>query len=817
MVAPEGRCRRGVKIRGQVQGVGFRPFVFGLAARLGLSGWVRNDGGGVTLEIQGRVENVYAFLEAVERDVPPLARIIGVELADLPLETESGFAILGSESGQSMKTAIGADAAVCDACLAELFNPADRRYRYPFLNCTQCGPRYTLTRRLPYDRPQTSMAGFALCLACTLEYQTPSDRRFHAQPTCCPACGPRLSHPLEDIVGWLASGLIVALKGLGGFHLACDARNPETVARLRAVKQRDGKPFAVMVSSLAAARRLVTLSPVEAAALSDPARPILLARRRELDPEAALAPDLAPDLAWLGVMLPYTPLHYLLFHEEAGRPTGIDWLADAEGPAAPGLALVMTSANPGGEPLAIDNDEAARRLAGIADRIVDHDRDIVIRADDSVMRVVAGVPRVIRRGRGLVPNPISLAAQGPSVLAVGGHLKNAVCVTRGDQAFLSQHIGDLDTAAGFGFFEETVCHLLDSLEIAPVAVACDRHPDFLSSRFAEAWAAEKGVPCWAVQHHHAHLAAVVAEHRLAGPVLGLALDGFGLGDDGGAWGGELLWLEGGRCRRLGHLGTLAQPGGDRAAREPWRMAAAALHRMGREDEIIRRFGHLGPASALVRMLKTGARVPLTCSCGRWFDAACGLLGVRAVAGFEGEAPMVLESLVRTPRLPNGWQPPMALISASHDKGSPPVSGHDGGPASLWTRSSGVDSRGHGRARPASEGSFNEATSKLDGMNSTLDLLPVLEALLAVEDPVLGAELFHGALIAALVEWVAPIAAAMAVGDVVLGGGCLLNRVLAEGLVAGFAAHGLTAWLARAAPSNDGGLALGQAWVAVERL
>jgi len=746
-------CRVRVRVRGQVQGVGFRPFVHGLAGRLGLSGWVRNDGGGVVLEAAGTPEATRALVRALEQEAPPLARVTGLEVCPLagPPEPETGFAILDSDPGQPVTTAIAADAGLCEACRAELFDPADRRYRYPFLNCTHCGPRYTLTRRLPYDRPQTSMAGFPLCPACATEYHDPANRRFHAQPTCCPACGPRLSHPVEEIVGWLGGGLIVGLKGLGGFHLACDARNPDAVARLRAAKQRDGKPFAVMVGSLAAARRLARVSPAEAALLSGPARPIVLLRRLPPAGTGTLAPAVAPDLAWLGVMLPYTPLHALLF-SDAREPDG-----DRD------LALVMTSANPGGEPLAIANDEAALRLVGIADRIADHNRDIVVRADDSVVRVIAGAPCVLRRGRGLVPDPIALAHPVPPVLAVGGHLKNAVCVTRGDQAFLSQHIGDLDTAAGFAFFEETVDHLLDILQVRPLALARDRHPDFLSSRFAEARAADWGVPCLAIQHHHAHLAAVIAEHRLEGPVLGLALDGFGLGEDGGAWGGELLRVEGDRCHRLGRLAPLALPGGDRAAREPWRMAAAALHRMGRGAGIAARFDGHGPAAALARLLETG-KLPFTSACGRWFDAACGLLGVRPVAGFEGEAPMVLESLVRTPRLlASGWR-----ITAGPE-------------------------------------------------HSELDLLPLLEALLDVDGPVTGAELFHGTLVAALVDWLVPPALAMATREVVLGGGCLINRVLAEGLVAGLAAHGLTARLARAAPPNDGGLALGQAWVAAGRL
>ncbi len=766
----DGRARRRlhIRVRGRVQGVGFRPFVHALATRLGLVGWVRNDGQGVELEVEGPVTVTGLFLEALTREAPALARVTGVETAALPPQdgVDTAFVILPSTPGGPVATAIPADTAVCPDCLTELFDPADRRYRYPFLNCTRCGPRFTLTRHLPYDRPQTSMAAFALCPACAAEYRDPTNRRFHAQPTCCPACGPRLSHDIGRVLAWLQDGAIVGLKGLGGFHLACDARNAQAVERLRAVKQRDNKPFAVMVAGLASAARLAEITPGEAAVLAGGARPVVLVpRRRSLDDASGLAAAIAPDLAWLGIMLPYTPLHYLLFHEAAGRPAGLGWLDQPQD-----LALVMTSANPGGEPLAIANDEAARRLARIADVIVDHDRDIVIRADDSVVRMIAGVATPIRRARGLVPDPIQLARSLPTVLAVGGHLKTAVCVTRGDQAFLSQHIGDLDTVAGFGFFQETVRHLLGILQVQPVAVACDLHPDFLSSRFALDRAVDWGVPCLPVQHHHAHVAAVIAEHGLEGPVLGLALDGFGLGVDGGAWGGEALWVEGTRFRRLGHLAPLAQPGGDAAARQPWRMAAAALHRMGRGSEIAARLGGYGRADAIARMLEQGVQVPLTSSCGRWFDAACGLLGVRPVAGFEGEAAMVLESLVRVPRvLAGGWR-----IGSGSGSGS-------------------------------------------GSSQSVLDLLPLLEALLDVESAAMGAELFHGTLVAALVDWLVPMAAALGTRRVAAAGGCLINGFLAEGLAAGLLGHGIEVFLAREVPPNDGGLALGQAWVAAGML
>ena len=733
-----------LRVRGRVQGVGFRPHVHALARRYGLTGWVRNDPQGVLIEVQGA--DTAAFRTALSDEAPPLARVDSVDCEALvPIPGPTGFTIRHSQTGGAMATGIGPDAAVCPACLAELFDPAERRYRYAFLNCTHCGPRYTITRRLPYDRPQTAMAGFPLCPDCMAEYEDPADRRFHAQPTACPACGPHLSHPPEDILAALRDGRIVAVKGLGGFHLACDAARPDAVKRLRRVKQRNGKPFALMVANAESAARHVGMDDDERRLLEGAARPIVLLRRREDAPE--LAPDIAPGLAWLGVMLPYTPLHYLLFHEAAGRPEGTGWLREPQE-----LTLVMTSANPGGEPLAIGNEEARERLAGIADLIVDHDRDILIRADDSVTRKLAGAPAFLRRGRGHVPEPIRLARPVPPILAVGGHLKATVCVTRGDEAFLSQHIGDLDNAAPLDFLEETVAHLLHILDVEPVAVAHDKHPDFQSTRFAE----RTGLPCVAVQHHHAHVAAVMAEHRVEGQALGLALDGFGLGEGGGSWGGEMLLVDGLRSERLGSLAPLAQPGGDLAARQPWRMAAAALLRMGRADEIVPRFAGHGPAEGVRRMIERGINAPPTSSCGRWFDAACGLLGIRAMAGFEGEAPMALESLVRRPRVAAG----------------------------AWRIAGGE-----------------------------LDLTPLLERLLSAADAVEGAELFHGTLAAALVDWTLPALRARGLDRAVLSGGCLMNGVLAEELVTGFHAAGVEALLPRLAPANDGGLSLGQAWVA----
>ncbi|MEW6613558.1 MAG: carbamoyltransferase HypF [Pseudomonadota bacterium] len=760
--------RRHLRVRGQVQGVGFRPFVYRLAGELGLSGWVRNDAEGVELEVQGTAAAVARLHERLQREAPALARIAAVEQASRPPRAgEAGFAIVASRGGH-VTTGIVPDAAVCADCLAELFDPADRRYRYPFINCTHCGPRYTITARLPYDRPQTSMAGFDLCPACRREYEAPADRRFHAQPNACPACGPRLvlhgadgqALAVDDVPAEAAArlrrGEILAIKGLGGFHLACDARNTEAVARLRARKRRGEKPFAVMAANPASVGRWAECTAAERAALAYPERPIVLLRKRA-GCDAALA-GVAPGMNRLGVLLPYTPLHCLLFHEAAGRPAGTEWLTQPQE-----MILVMTSANPGGEPLVIGNDEALQRLRGIADAFVLHDRPILARCDDSVVQLRDDAPAFVRRARGYTPRPIRLARAGPPVLACGGWLKNAVCLTRGDEAFLSPHIGDLGNAAACEALEEAVEHAMRVLEVEPAGVAHDLHPDFFSSRFAARLARERGLPLIGVQHHHAHIAAVLAEHGIAGPVLGLALDGVGLGADGGLWGGELLYVDGAACRRLGHLQPLVLPGGDRAAREPWRMAASALYALGREAEIAGRFRQ--PAAGLLgQMLRQGVNAPASSSAGRLFDAAAGLLGICAMMDFEGQAAMRLESLAA----------------------------------------------GHGAVEPMAGG----CTLAADG---TIGFLPLLDRLADLDDPGYGAALFHATLAAGLADWVRRAAAAQGIGHVAFGGGCFLNRLLSTTLRDALRVSGLTVLEARAAPPNDGGLSLGQAWVALHRL
>lgn len=738
-----------VRVRGQVQGVGFRPFVYGLTARYELSGWVLNDGDGVLMEVEGA--QIGAFLKDLETRIPPLARIDNVCVEPVSATGEVGFIIRKSEEGD-IATSIPADAAVCDECLKELFDPADRHYLYPFLNCTHCGPRYSITRHLPYDRPQTAMAAFAMCADCRTEYENPADRRFHAQPVACGACGPQLSMGVEQIVARLKAGEILAIKGLGGFHIVCDARNEKAVAQLRRRKHRDEKPLAVMTANVISAEPFVRIGDHEAHQLASTARPIVIVPKRA---HGALAASIAPGLDSLGVLLPYTPLHYLLFHEAAGRPDGTDWLSKRQD-----LVLVMTSANPGGEPLVTDNDEAHRRLEGIVDAIVTHDRDIVVRVDDSVQRFIGGVPTFIRRARGFAPTPIKLTRVLPSGLAVGGHLKSTVCVIRKDEAFVSQHIGDLDNMETLAFFEETLAHLLSITDVAPTWVAHDLHPDFLSTRFAQDYAHAHAIPAYPVQHHHAHVSSAVAEHGLSGPVLGLALDGFGLGEGDGShnWGGEALIADGSEYRRVGHLAALPLPGGEAAFRAPWRMAAAVLHSQGRADEIAARFGALGDVDVLTQMLDNDVNVAPSTSCGRWFDAAAGLLGIQPLASFDGQAPMKLESLVTEPVCLNG----------------------------AWRIVDGV-----------------------------LDLNPLLGAI-ADMDPVDGANAFHGTVIEALAAWVRILADQNGLTQVVLSGGCVLNRVLTQGLERALHADGLNVFRLLALPPGDGGISLGQAYIAALR-
>ncbi len=759
-----------IRVTGLVQGVGFRPFVWHLAQQLELTGWVRNDAQGVEVLAQGSRSHLQLLLARLRTEAPPLARVDTVQAQVVCAAPLPDFNIIASQSGQAA-TAIGTDVGVCPQCLAELFDPDNPRYRHAFITCTHCGPRFTVTHTLPYDRPQTSMAAFDLCPRCSQEYTTPANRRFHAETTCCPQCGPRLAltdaqgvaiagDAIAETLRLLQAAKIVAIKGLGGFHLACDARNAQAVLRLRERKHREAKPFAVMLANSASLADVAQASEAERQLLESRERPIVLL-------PCAVAvdnklPGIAPGLTTLGAMLPTTPIQFLLFHEAAGRPAGTAWLTQPQP-----LLLVMTSANPGGEPIVRNTSEALTRLAGIADAVLDHDRGIVARCDDSVLQVVAGKAQFIRRSRGYAPAAIALPHPGPAVLALGSHLKNTICITRGSEAFLSPHIGGLDNAATCEFQDETVARLLDLLAVKPDCIAHDLHPDDYSTRAALAWAQRLGVPTVAVQHHHAHIAAVCGEHGCIEPLLGLALDGIGLGTDGSAWGGELLRVEGNRCERLGHLRPLPMPGGDKAAREPWRMAAAALHALGRNDAIATRF--TDPAAATVAtMLQRQLNCPPCTSMGRVFDSAAALLGICSYMPYEAIAAVLLEQYATTYIALHDW--PEAIAGG-------------------WR----IDAQGQ------------------------LDLLGLLANLVDSPDTERAAARFHATLVAALSDWVLQASLRTGLTTVAFGGGCYLNKLLLGQLRQNLEEHELTVLVPQRASPGDGSVALGQAWVAMNSL
>jgi hydrogenase maturation protein HypF len=636
-------------ITGGVQGVGFRPFLYRCAAEAAVTGTVANTSQGVCLEIQGSAAQIARFTALFEANLPPLAQVeTCTRTAISPVSEESAFRILQSQGGSGHSVRISPDVALCADCLREIHDPQDRRFGYPFTNCTNCGPRYTITRSIPYDRATTSMACFPLCPQCQAEYTNPLNRRFHAQPNACPVCGPRLwlqtaggdllgqgADALQLAARKLAQGAIVAIKGLGGFHLAVDARNAAAVKRLRERKRRKAKPLAVMVEDLEAAQGIAWVSPAAQTLLTGPERPIVVLKAR---PEGGLAPGLSPDTEEIGVMAAYTPLHVLLLAQVSalqGRPA----------------VLVMTSGNFSSEPIALGNREALQRLAPIADAFLLHDRDILIRCDDSVvrpMRTESGTEEIhfLRRARGYTPAPIPLADDGPCTLGVGGLLKNTLTVTKGQGAYVSQHIGDLENLETLKFFEEMAAHLPRILQVTPTAVVHDLHPDFLSTRYAQGCGI---TPCLALQHHVAHIHAVLAENHAHGPVLGLALDGTGLGDDGTIWGGEILLVETHppRHTRLGHLAPVALPGGDAASREPWRMALAFVHALGLAAEDLPwpwLTHHTAGHRMVLQMLSRRVRCPQTTSCGRLFDAVAGLLGLCFVQEYEGQAAIRLEHI-----------------------------------------------------------------------------------------------------------------------------------------------------------------------------
>jgi hydrogenase maturation protein HypF len=754
-----GEGRR-IAVTGTVQGVGFRPFVYRLAHETGVTGRVRNDAAGVIIEAFGPGAALDAFAARLVRDRPPAAAIAEVRTETIPVEPVAAFTIVESAALSERRAAIPPDLATCPECLAEIADPANRRHGYPFTNCTSCGPRFTIALGAPYDRAATTMAGFRMCSECAREYGDVLDRRYHAQPNACAACGPRVrlldgagapveaADPLAQLGLALAAGRIAAVKGIGGYHLACDATSSEAVRTLRARKRREEKPLAVMVRDLAAARGLADLDPAEEALLSSVERPIVLCRRL---PGAGLAPEIAPESPLVGLLLPYAPLHHLLL-AAAGRP------------------LVMTSGNLAEEPIASEDADALARLAGIADLFLVHDRPIASRCDDSVARLVAGRPLVLRRARGFVPRPVRLARRlRLPILGAGAQLKNAFCLARGDEATLGPHVGDLDGLETYAAYEAAIARLETFLALRPEVVACDLHPLYLSTRYARARADALGAPLVPVQHHHAHAVAAMAEHGLPGPVLALAWDGTGLGSDGAAWGGELLLAEHRRFERLATFRPVPLAGGDRAVREPWRIALAALlDALGDAAPLERLplFRAVPEAEIAVvrRMLAAGVNSPLAHGAGRAFDAAGALALARPRSRYEGQVAMALD----------------AAAAGIAGAGRYPFEVDAGSPV------------------------------------ERLDLRPLWRALAAdvaagIPPPLVSAR-FHDTLVSAGAELVRRAARRTGRLPVVLTGGCFQNARLAEGIL-GELSSGFQVYGHREIPPGDGGIGLGQAVIA----
>ncbi|MGD0790824.1 MAG: carbamoyltransferase HypF [Terriglobales bacterium] len=759
--------RRQIDVSGIVQGVGFRPYVYRLATGRRLRGTIRNTTAGVTIEVQGPAETVQDFVEHLPAEAPPLARITSFAVHDVPCNGDQDFCIVHSHEGEEVRTLISPDVAICPDCLREMFDRNDRRYRYPFINCTNCGPRFTIIRDIPYDRPSTSMAMFPMCPACLAEYENPLDRRFHAQPNACWECGPRVElwdksgrriecrDPIVEAASGLHAGLVVAVKGLGGFHLAVDATNPAAVALLRQRKRRVEKPFAVMVPDLQAAQEVCELDGAAQTVLQSIQRPIVLLPKALLPKKTpnVIPDEVAPFNRYLGIFLPYTPLHYLLLAEGGFK------------------ALVMTSGNLSEEPIAIDNREAIHRLNGLADYFLVHNRDILLRSDDSVVRVAGGVTRQLRRSRGFVPVPVFLKDDQPSVLAVGGELKNTICLTKGKHAFLSQHVGDLENVESYSFFHEAIQHLERILEIRPEIIAYDLHPDYFSAKWA---LQQSGAALVGVQHHHAHVASCMAENHLEGRVIGFALDGTGYGTDGHIWGGEVLIAGYEDFERAAHLEYVLLPGGAAAIREPWRMAVSYLaHHFGREflklDIPFVRQLNRPKVDLLLRMMEQGVNSPLTSSCGRLFDAVAALIGIRQQVNYEAQAAIELE---------------MAMASSKEESGYPMKLLTEGDPWIIGTR-------------PLFESLLHDL-----GRN-----LPVAAI----------SRRFHNGLVEGFVELATLLRNKTTLNRVCLSGGTFHNIYLSERLEARLSEAGFEVFTQKEVPSGDGGLSLGQALVAAARL
>lgn len=743
-------------IKGIVQGVGFRPFIYQLAHRYQLSGHVINTPEGVDLEVEGSDEDVEHFFQSILSERPPLAHISSMERAELRPKNDKVFEIKESRADQERSALISPDMSVCPDCLRELKDSKDRRFKYPFINCTNCGPRYTIIMDIPYDRAMTTMKKFKMCKACQGEYEDPTNRRFHAQPNACWDCGPRVSlhdhsgHPLacdtpvEETINLLKTGSILAIKGLGGFHLAVDASNHKAVVRLRKRKQKEEKPLALMVRDLEAAKEIAHVNEIEAKTLLSPQRPIVILKKRRFH---RLSPQVAPRNRYFGIMLPYTPLHYLLMD-------------------SPFRALVMTSGNISEEPINIDNGEAFKNLRGITDYFLVHDRDIYLRSDDSIIRMVGRVPRQLRRSRGYVPIPVFLPEEMsklPSVLAVGAELKNTICITKENRAFLSQHVGDMENLETFDFFRLTISHMESILEIRPKVMAHDLHPDYLSSKFGRE---QDEIPTLAVQHHHAHIVSCLAENGVKGPVIGLALDGTGFGSDGQVWGGEVLFADLHSFQRAAHLDYVSLPGGDAAAKSPWRMALSYLHKTY-GDEVFNlpikfvRDLKREDANIVFQMITKRVNTPLTSSCGRLFDAISSLIGLRQKISYEGQAAMELE-----------------MCQNLSEKGKYP-----------WA--------------------IKEKKGHLILLTSDIIRSAVEDIKIGISRGIISRR-FHNTLIDMFTGACIKLRELSGIGHVAMSGGSFQNVTLLNGLSRALTSNGFKVFTQKVVPSNDGGLSLGQA-------
>jgi hydrogenase maturation protein HypF len=840
------------RVTGQVQGVGFRPFVYRLASELGLSGWVNNDSRGVNIEVQGPAVAIAAFSRRLHSELPPLAKIERCEETPVPVEDTSSFVIKPSEGGELADAQVTVDTAVCADCLREMADPADPRFGYAFINCTNCGPRYTIVRRIPYDRPNTTMDQFPMCPLCRSEYEDPRSRRFHAQPIACPRCGPKLwlvdsrgkligpekgtfnfsqttgkvespLFPIDRAAEMLAEGKILAIKGLGGFHLACRADDDHAVRRLRSRKHRDAKPLAVMVADLDRARDFAQVDAAAAELLSGPLRPIVLLSA--VTP-STIAPSVADGLTTIGIMLPYTPLHHLLFAHKA----------------LTALPLVMTSGNLSEEPLIKDNDDAVAHLGQIADALLLHDRPIEHRVDDSVVQMHPdGLYNVLRRARGYAPAPVLKRGLAPtasfavgacplfpesrikdglekgtfsfsqttgkaesplfSVLAVGPELKNTVCLLRGGRALLSEHIGDLKDGRAYRHFIETINNLESLFEVEPRVIAADLHPQYLSTQYAlkrhrGELAGKEPLPIVRVQHHHAHIVACMAENGYTGPVIGLACDGVGLGDDGAVWGCEVLRAELADYQRLGHLRYTPLLGGDAAARETARPALAALwDALGNEivdmPLALRLAGGEAALEAAVQMLQAKVNCPPSSSLGRWFDAVAGLCGLAARNDFEGQAPMKLEG---------------AIVSGVENH-------YEFRVCSDAVRRSDPQAEKRGQAPTANSAVGASPLFQIDLRPMVVEVVADLSA--GFDAGVISAR-FHNTVSAFLLASARRAREATGLNVVALSGGCFANRYLLARLKTQLRADGFDLLLHRTTPVNDGCVSLGQAVVAAAR-